>query len=102
MQHLLKMATAVVENSEGKQQQLLVLIFTIYIYIYIYTSEGPAGESPVALFSRWSTVAREFDPCQLSLSEMIVHLLDIIHGKFQPPTLIRYRDMPCRLDQRVT
>ena len=26
---------------------------------------------------------------------------DIIHGKFQPPTLIRYRDMPCRLDQRV-
>ena len=58
--------------------------------------------SKIALFSRWSTVAREFDPWQRSLSEMIVLLLDIIHGKFQPPTLIRYRDMPCRLDQRVT
>ena len=33
---------------------------------------------------------------------MIVLPSDIIHGKFQPPTLIRYRDMPCRLDKRVT
>ena len=33
---------------------------------------------------------------------MIVFPSDIIHGKFQTPTPIRHRDMPCRLDQTVT
>ena len=56
----------------------------------------------IALFWRWSTIAREFDTWQRLISEMIVLPSDIIRGKFQQPTLISYWDMPCRLDQRVT